>query len=246
MTGIMHSAEKLSPGKTKIQSVKTTSIIVPAYNEEEGLPVLLENLYRAVDGVCEVLVIDDGSEDATSEVASRFPCRVIRHEENLGKGEALKTGIRHSTCKYVIFIDADDTYPADAIPKMYEALETCDVVYGSRVIGRNNIPRRNRLGNAIFQRLMRLIYGFKAADYSTGLYGIRKHYLEMMELSSAGFSIEPEIAIKASRMGLRVRDIPIEYRPRVGKAKLRWLDAGYAHLKTILSFVFWRPSRAKP
>jgi hypothetical protein len=128
---------------------------------------------------------------------------------------------------------------------MYEALEFCDVVYGSRVMGRDNIPRLNRFGNAVFQRLMRLIYGFEASDYSTGLYGIRKHHLEMMDITSSGFSIEPEIAIKASRMKLRVRDIPIEYRPRVGQAKLRWLDAGLGHFKTIVSFVFWRSSHRK-
>ena len=223
----------------RITSQLTTTIIVPAYNEQEGLGVILEKIFRAVDGVCEVLVVDDGSDDSTSEVASLFPCRLIRHEENRGKGEALKTGIKHAVGKNVIFIDADDTYPAEIIPQMYEALEFCDVVYGARTIGRNNIPRFNRLGNRLFQNLIRYIYGFEASDYCTGLYGVQKRHLETMDISSPGFSIEPEIAIKASRMKLRMQDIPIEYRSRVGQPKLRGWPDGLEHLKTILRLLFW-------
>lgn len=223
----------------KITSPPTTTIIIPAYNEEEGIGVILEKIFRSVDGVCEVLVIDDGSDDSTSEIASLFPCRLIRHEENRGKGEALKTGIRHAIGENVIFIDADDTYPAEVIPQMYEALELCDVVYGARTIGRNNIPRFNRMGNVIFQNLIHHIYGFQPSDYCTGLYGIKKRHLETMDVSSTGFSIEPEIAIKASRMKLRMQDIPIEYRSRVGQAKLKWWPDGFEHLKTIVRLLFW-------
>jgi glycosyltransferase involved in cell wall biosynthesis len=219
----------------------TTSVIIPAYNEERGLPVVLDKLFRAVDGVCEVLVIDDGSNDATSDVASGFRCGVIKHEKNRGKGEALKTGIKYSKGGNVVFIDADDTYPADAIPQMVEALESCDVVYCSRSIGRDNIPRFNRLGNKVFQSLIRYVYGFRASDYATGLYGIKKRYLKMMDIDSCGFAIEPEIAIKASRMKLRVKEIPIEYRPRLGKAKLSGPKAGIEHLKIIVSLLLWRP-----
>jgi glycosyltransferase involved in cell wall biosynthesis len=219
----------------------TTSIVVPAYNEEKGLPVVLNKIFHAVDGVCEVLVVDDGSSDGTSQVACGFRCGVIRHEENRGKGEALKTGIGHCRGEYVIFMDADDTYPAEAIPRMMEALESCDAVYASRNEGRQNIPRFNRVGNAIFQRMIRYVYGFEASDYSTGLYGLRRRCLETMDISSRGFAIEPEIAIKASRMRLRVKEIPIEYRPRLGEAKLRGPKAGMEHLKTILGLLLWRP-----
>jgi glycosyltransferase involved in cell wall biosynthesis len=229
----------LQEGKAKL-GIDTT-IIVPAYNEEKGLPVILERLRIAVDGRCEVLVVDDGSDDETSKAASGFSCRVIRHKENRGKGEALKTGIRHAKGTYVIFIDADDTYPAEAIPEMMDELQSCDVVYAPRAFGRQNIPRFNRLGNAIFQNLIRYIYGFKGSDYCTGLYGIRKRCLETMDISSSGFSVEPEIVIKACRMKLRVQEVPVEYRARIGQAKLSWLRDGFEHMRTILRLVFWRP-----
>ena len=217
-----------------------TTIIVPAYNEEEGLSIILEKIFRVTNNSYEVIVVDDGSSDNSTGVASQFPCRLIKHEVNQGKGAALQTGIRHARGERIIFIDADDTYPAENIPHMAEQLEPYDIVYGSRFYGKENIPLFNRFGNFIFQTLVRVIYGFKPRDYSTGLYGAKKQYLESMGLLSKGFAIEPEIAIKATRMKLRMLDIPIRYRPRVGYAKLSGIKAGYAHLKIILHLVFWK------
>ena len=220
------------------------TVVIPAYNEEDGLPVVLERLYRSVDGQCEVLVVDDGSSDATSQVASQYRCGVIRHRENRGKGEAMLTGIRHARGDSVIFIDADGTYPPEAIPQMVQALKSSEAVYCSRVTGRGNIPRMNRLGNAIFQSLMMHVFGFRASDYSTGLYGIRKSHLQRMEVHSRGFAIEPEIGIKVSRMNLKVRDIPIRYEPRIGQAKLVGLKAGWQHLKIMAKLASWHPGES--
>lgn len=230
--GILKQSEALS----KI----VATIIVPAYNEEAGIGFVLESIFEAVDGECEVLVIDDGSWDATPRIASAFRCGVIRHGENRGKGEAMMTGLRHAGGEYVIFIDADGTYPASFIPRMIDALGSSDVVYCSRRRGRANIPFLNRVGNKVFQNTIRYVYGFRGRDYCTGLYGMRKRHLEKMDIVSRRFSIEPEIAIKASRMKLKMHDIPIEYQPRRGKAKLCSFKAGWGHLKTILSLLSWR------
>jgi glycosyltransferase involved in cell wall biosynthesis len=219
----------------------TDTIVIPAYNEEEGLPVVLDSLRRSVNGHSEVLVVDDGSSDATSSVASLFRCGVIRHGRNRGKGEAMKTGLRYAHGENVIFIDADGTYPTDVIPRMTEALESCDVVYCSRASGRDHIPRFNRLGNAIFQGIMRHVYRFKGSDYSTGLYGIKRAHLHRMNISSEGFAVEPEIAVKACRMNLRIREIPIHYQQRVGQSKLSSFNAGVDHLRTMAKLLFWRP-----
>ena len=227
----------------EIRSGITATIVIPAYNEEGGLQVVLESLFRSVDGQCEVLVVDDGSSDATSRVASRFPCAVIRHGRNWGKGEAMKTGVRHARGDSVIFIDADGTYPTDAIPRMIEALESCDVVYCSRVSGRGNIPVPNRLGNALFQGIMRHVYCFEACDYATGLYGIKKRHLQKMRISSSGWAIEPEIAIKACRMKLKIHDIPIHYHPRIGQTKLSGFNAGIDHLRTMMKLLLWSPKQ---
>jgi glycosyltransferase involved in cell wall biosynthesis len=210
---------------------------VPAFNEEEGLPVVLERILAAVDAGYEVLVVDDGSTDATRRIAEGYPCRVFSHATNRGKAEAMRTGIREARGENVIFIDADDTYPAELIPRLAAALRDCDMVVGSRSGSSANIPAFNRIGNAIFRNSIRYLYGFGAYDPLTGFYGLKKRHLERMQLVSDGFRIESEIAIKAARMGLRVSDIPIEYGPRRGQAKLRGLRDGYAIFLTIVTML---------
>jgi len=217
-----------------------TTLIVPAYDEEAGLRIVLGEIFKLLDDSYEVIVIDDGSTDRTSEVASQFPCQVIRHEVNRGKGEALKTGIKNATGEKIIWTDADDSYPVQLIPKMTQALNEYDMVVCSRKYGRGNIPRFNRIGNWLFRTMIKNIYGFKPYDPCTGLYGAKRRYLQLMDLSSKRFAIEPEISIKGSRMKLRMLEIPITYRARVGSAKLSAIKVGFEDLWTILRFTFWK------
>ena len=219
------------------------TIIIPAWEEEKGLPVVLTKVLQISDDSYEIIVVDDGSDDGTAQVASRFPCRVVRHEVNRGKGEALKTGIASARGKNIIWIDADDSYPVELIPQMVEALNSYDMVVCSRRYGRENIPRFNRIGNFIFRQMIKRIYGFKPYDPCTGLYGVKKRYLEIMRLSARRFSIEPEISIKGTRMKLKMLDIPIRYRARVGDSKLSAVKVGLEDLWTILRLIPWRPSK---
>lgn len=220
-----------------------TTIIVPAYNEEDGLSMTLSKLFRQLDDSYEIIVVDDGSTDRTSEVAKDFPCRLISHDFNRGKGEALRTGIKHARGDNVIWIDADDTYPVEIIPEMVEALKEVDVVVGSRMTGNENIPAFNRFGNWIFRTMIKTIYGFSAHDPCTGLYGAKKSRLIQMNLSAKGFAIEPEVSIKSSRMKLKTRDIPLHYRPRIGETKLNAISVGFEDLAKILGLLLWRGDR---
>ena len=222
--------------RTIIRSPET-SIVIPAYNEEVGLGAVLEKLYEVIDERYEVLVIDDGSTDTTREVASRFPCTVLSHTRNLGKGAALQTGIDSAQAEHVIFIDADDSYPVEAIPTMDERLRRADVVFGERNSGRDNIPFFNRLGNRFIAGLLRVLYGFKGTDPLTGFYGIKKEQFRHMEIRSSGFAIEAEIALKAARMGLAVEGFSIAYRERLGASKLRAIHDGYRICQTIFSML---------
>ncbi len=221
------------------------TILVPAYNEEAGLSVVLEKLFRVIDGDYEVLVIDDGSTDSTPEVASRFPCRLIRHEVNKGKGEAIKTGFRNAIGNNIISIDADDTYPVDIIPQMAEALSSdSDLVVGSRFYGQENIPWFNRIGNFLIRNMIRCVYDYKPYDPLTGLWGLRKDVAEKIQ-PEARYAPDAEMQIKAARMRLRMKDYKINYSPRVGGTKLPPIKGGLEHLRLIMSLLFWKPDSHK-
>ncbi len=229
--------------KEKVARAVKNSIIIPAFNEEEGLPLVLRDILSVIDDTFEVIVVDDSSTDSTREVAREFPCKLVCRDGERGKGRALRAGIANAQGENVIWIDADATYPAEVIPEMAAVLATHDMVVCSRVYGREHIPVMNRIGNAILTKLTQKLYGFKPSDPCSGSYGVKKRHLEKMELTSNGFGIEAEIALKSARMGLRTVELFLDYRPRVGKSKLRGLRDGYTILKTIIgSLMLYNPS----
>lgn len=220
-----------------------TSIIIPTYNDVEGLPIVLDKLLEFADKTYEVIVVNDGSKDRTSMVVIQYPFKLVEHKENQGKGKALRTGVHYSSGENIIWADADDTYPVELIPQMVKSLEKHDIVICPRVYGRENVPRFNRIGNRLFTVMIQRIYGFKGRDVCSGLCGIKREHLERMGLISQRFAIEPEICMKSARMGLRLLEIPIEYRRRIGGSNLNSIKVGFEDLFMILRLVFWRPQR---
>ncbi|UCF94706.1 MAG: glycosyltransferase family 2 protein [Desulfobacterales bacterium] len=215
------------------------SIIIPAYNEEAALPVVLQQLSSAVDETCEVIVVDDGSKDNTAQVARELGFKTVVHPVNMGKGAAMRTGIDSAEGEHVIFMDADNTYPTEAVLAIAGLLEEYDMVVGCRIT-KSNIPVFNRLGNQVFGCIFRLIYKAQVSDPLSGLYGLKRKCLELMQLTSTGFEIETEITIKAARMKLKVKEFPIHYDERIGETKLDPVRDGLQILKTIglLLFLF--------
>lgn len=119
------------------------TVIVPAYKEEQGVAVVLDELFQ---------VVNDGSIDRRAEVARRLPCRLMRHGVNKGEGQALKTGVQHTRREVVLGLDADAPYSVAPIPEMAAALQdSYDLVYASRRGSRTHIPAFNRIGNALFR-----------------------------------------------------------------------------------------------
>ncbi|NQT24461.1 glycosyltransferase [candidate division KSB1 bacterium] len=213
------------------------TVIVPAYNEEDGLPVVIDALNKVLDASYEIIVVDDGSVDKTREAANQCSCRVISHRANRGKGSAMRTGLRFAKGENIVFIDADGTYPPAAIPDICKRLEKADMVVAKRKDS-ENIHLLNRLGNRLFTRLMNSLYKSRVTDALSGLYGVRKSVLQNMDLSSQGFEIETEMTIKAAQMDLRIEQIDISYEQRIGQTKLRPLQDGYRILKKIVMLMF--------
>ncbi|MFN8473393.1 MAG: glycosyltransferase family 2 protein [Anaerolineae bacterium] len=224
--------ENIPEGNTPNRIV--ASIVLPAYNEALALPSVLSSIFAVIDSTCEVIVVDDGSSDDTSAIARAYPCRLIRHETNAGKGAAVQTAVDAARGESVIIMDADNTYPADAIPLMITLLEDYDWVRGVRNRDAENMPTVNRLGNSVFDTLLRLVHGLEGGDHLTGLYGLRRSALEYINFTATGFDLEVEIGIKARAHDLRSISFPIEYRPRLGEKKLQaWRD-GWRILRRVL------------
>jgi glycosyltransferase involved in cell wall biosynthesis len=223
------------PVRSAASNAPTATVVLPAYNEEIGLAVLLPPLLALSRDRFEVVVVDDGSTDATASVAVSLGCRVVRHDANAGKGVAVRTGLRAARGEKVIIMDADDTYPIDAILEIIRRHDDCEMVVGVRTLGRTNIPRFNRIGNAVLTTAIRLASGSRWTDPLTGFYGVRRSALQRMDLRSTGFSVEAEIAIKSAALGLRVEDCPIAYRARAGASKLHPVRDGFRISAVILS-----------
>jgi glycosyltransferase involved in cell wall biosynthesis len=230
------------------------SVILPAYNEAEALPIVLSSIFGAlaasgIGSSCEVIVVDDGSTDATAAIASQFPCRLVVHEANSGKGAAVRTGLAVSSGDFIIIMDADATYPAEAIPHMIRESARYDLVRGVRSRDETNMPTINRIGNVVFDFVLNKICGLQGQDHLSGLYGMRRSAIELSGLASDGFDLEVEIGIKARALGLRVGTFPIEYRERVGEKKLRAVEDGWRILHRLLGLSLtyrWGPKLALP
>ncbi|MGB5730804.1 MAG: glycosyltransferase family 2 protein, partial [Acidimicrobiia bacterium] len=147
-----------------------TTIVLPAFNEEEALPVVVDDIRSVLGPDADILVVDDGSTDRTADVARQLGCAVEVHAVNRGKGAAIRTGVASASGEIVIMMDADATYPASTIPAMFDLLEDNDFVRAERSIDASNTPAINRLGNVLLGKAMTSLHGLDAGDYLSGLY----------------------------------------------------------------------------
>jgi glycosyltransferase involved in cell wall biosynthesis len=203
-----------------------TSLIIPAYNEEEAIPKVIAEIPEEID---EIILVDDGSTDKTYEVAKGLGIRVLRHEKNKGKVAAIKTGIKRARGDIIILTDADYTYPAEYMPVFIKKIEEgCDLVIGSRFMGGEcNLPLLNKVGNKFLSIIATYISGVTITDAQSGFRAFRKELLKELDVKAKGLEFETEMTVKAAKQGYRVLEIPINYRKRIGRSKLNPLKDGY-------------------
>src|SRR5829696_9708094 len=220
-----------------------TTVVLPAYNEGAALPHVLTELGEYLDPSYEVLVVDDGSNDDTADVAERYPVRLIKHKDNRGKGVAIRTGIAEAQGENVVIMDADATYPVPAIKEMVELLDDNDLVRGIRESEGDSMPIVNRIGNWLFNKLLAISHGLEGTDHLSGLYAMRRSAAVKLGTEARGFDIETEIGIKARARGLREATIPISYLPRVGEKKLSpWKDGLRILGRVIVLLLIYNPT----
>ena len=150
------------------------TIVLPAFDEEEALPVVVEDIRSVLGPDADIVVVDDGSTDDTAAVAKRLGVSLAVHEVNRGKGAAIRSGIQAAGGEIVIVMDADATYPASTIPAMIDLLEDHDFVRAERIIDSTNTPAVNRVGNVLLGKALTSLHGLEPGDYLSGLYGARR------------------------------------------------------------------------
>jgi glycosyltransferase involved in cell wall biosynthesis len=216
---------------------KKVSVIIPAYNEEKGVPSVVKELPDVVD---EIIVVDDGSTDRTYEVAEGLEVRVLRHDKNMGKVAAIRTGLENAEGDFVILTDADFTYPSENIVPLLEELESgADLVIGSRFMKKiENMPLLNRFGNKILSLVATFVSGSRITDSQSGFRGFRRGFVDKVEVSARSLEFETEMTVKAAKLGYSVVEIPIEYRKRIGVSKLSPFKDGYKMFFAILSIMY--------
>lgn len=208
--------------------MQPVSIVIPAYNEEDGLgPVLTELLavMKAAPMAYEVIVVDDGSADETAVAAAQFSeITVLRHRQNKGYGAALKTGIRTAQYDLICITDADGTYPNDRIPDLTTRLceKEMDMVVGARTGANVHIPLLRRPPKWMLRQLARYVAGEPIPDLNSGLRIFRRDVaLRFFGMLPNKFSFTTTITLAMLTNQYRVEFIPIDYFARVGKSKIK-------------------------
>jgi glycosyltransferase involved in cell wall biosynthesis len=214
---------------------REVSVLVPAFNEEEGIAPVVEGL-RALGAWREVIVIDDGSTDATAEQARNAGARVVRHPYNKGNGAAVKTGLREAAGDFILLLDADGQHRPEDIPGLLERLEDHDMVIGARSARDQGQVRA--LGNAVFKLLASWLTGRPIQDLTSGFRAARrKPMLEILPLLPNGFSYPTTSCLAFLKAGLSVAFVPVHARRRVGKSKIRVARDGVRFVLIILKVV---------
>ncbi len=192
------------------------SLVLPARDEARNIGAALERARLVLGRLCkeyEILVVDDGSRDATAAIAARFPeARVLRHPSGRGYGAALRTGLAASRMEWIAFTDADLQFEIAELERLLAVADAADLVIGVRAPRRD--PWRRRLLGAVWNALVRSLLGLPVRDVNCAFKLLRREAVAKLPLHSAGAAINAELLARAVARGLRVREVPVSHFPR--------------------------------
>jgi glycosyltransferase involved in cell wall biosynthesis len=185
--------------------------LIPAYNEEKRIAQVVRGVREHIP---DVIVVDDGSHDATASHAEKSGAVVIRHDANKGKGMALRTGFSHALSRNfaaVLTLDGDGQHAPDEIAKFLSAFETDsgDIIIGARLWDRAAIPRYRYIPNQIGIYCISKAAGCRIDDTQSGFRLYRREVLEKITLATTGFETETEVLIRAGKAGFRIHSLPV-------------------------------------
>ena len=206
------------------------SVIVPVYNEQETVDLVLKKLVKE-GSASEIIAVDDGSTDNTWKKIKKVKSKKIQafQKENGGKGSAVRYGLKKVTGDYVLIQDADLEYDPVDIKYLVEATkkDNVEVVYGSRFIGpHSNLLFWHRLGNSLLNFFVNILYNTTLSDMETCYKLVPTDLMKSLDLKANKFDLEPEITCKILKKGVNIFEVPISY---VGRSfeegkKITWKD----------------------
>ena len=202
------------------------SVVIPCYNEEDGIRSVIESMPSYVD---EIVVVDNNSTDRTGEIARSLGAVVV-FQPVKGYGAAYQAGLPAATGDVIATLDGDGTYPADEISILVDALEDrkLDFISGARFPLRNGNAMNfsNKVGNMVLTLTTMLLWFRPLRDSQSGMWVFRRSVLPKLRLTSNGMPLSEEIKIEAiEKLGRRFAEVGIDYRPRIGEVKLqKWRD----------------------
>lgn len=226
-----------------MKTAKNVAVIIPALNEERSIGSVLDAIPK--DLVGDILVVDNGSSDNTASIASAKGARVFS-EPRRGYGYACLKGIAElKNPDIVVFLDADFSDYPEEIALLVEPIvsDQADFVIGSRILGKrekNALPPHAAFGNHLAGFLIKLLFGHRYTDLGP-FRAIRYSSLQQMEMEDRTWGWTVEMQVKAVRRSLRIREVPVSYRKRIGQSKISGtligsVKAGTKILWTIFKF----------
>jgi glycosyltransferase involved in cell wall biosynthesis len=230
--------------------------LIPVYNEAATIGELLTRV-AAAPVVGQIVVVDDGSTDATCEILARWAStgRVVwlRHDCNRGKGAAIRTGLQHACGRFTVIQDADLEYDPRDLQLLLEPLLAgeAEAVFGSRYLSAEGRARGRwqvlRHGVSLLNLIVRMLYGVRLTDEATCYKVFPTDLLRALDLQCRRFEFSPEVTAKLCRLGIRIHEVPIRYCPRTTRQgkKLRLRD-GWAALRELWRWRRWQASPSLP
>jgi glycosyltransferase involved in cell wall biosynthesis len=218
------------------------SVVIPCLDEAESIAECVEEALIALRRAgleTEVVVVDNGSRDGSAALAEAAGARVV-HEARRGYGRAYLAGFAAARGRYVVMADGDGTYDLRDAARFCQELDAgADVVIGSRLRGTVHpgaMPwLHRRIGNPLLTGLLNIFVGTRVSDAHSGMRAFRRSLLPRLALCSTGMELASEHLVRSGRLGLEIRELPIDYRPRRGHSKLLWLRDGWRHLWLLLA-----------
>jgi len=227
----------------------SVSVVIPALNEEAGVGEVIRGLNQVLDAARvehEIIVVDDGSTDATGECARAAGARIVRNPTNKGYGFSLLRGIEVAVHDLIVITDADGTYPAEPLPEMLASAAEYDMVVGRRTGPLYHGSPAKRFSRAVFQFLAEFTCGTRIPDINSGLRVLRRGFvLDHRQAISTGYSFTTTVTLIALLEGQHLLYHDIEYHERTGESKVRWVRDSLRSLQIITeTILLYNPLKA--